>query len=122
MQTTDALHYIPHSYIPHSIASQSQSSFPENMARDAPSLATKPSYATFATTVYSTESDTETIIPPLPSIIKSDQYEESSIEKGTTTEDIDPPPDGGLQAWMTVLGCSLVSFSTFGFVLISLEN
>ena len=86
MQTTD----VPH-YLPHSIASQSQSSFPANMARDAPSLATKPSYATFATTVYSTESDTETIIPPLPSIIKSDQYKETNIEKGTTTEDIDPP-------------------------------
>ena len=86
------------------------------MAWDAPSLATKPSHATFATTVYSTESDTETIIPSLPTIIKS----EVSIEKGITSEDIDPPPDGGLQAWMTVLGCSLVSFSTFGSVLISL--
>ena len=118
MQTAD----VPH-YLPHSIASQSQSSFPANMARDAPSLATKPSHATFATTVYSTESDTETIIPSLPTIIKSDQYqEETGLEKGTTSEDIDPPPDGGLQAWMTVLGCSLVSFSTFGFVLIPLKQ
>ena len=89
MQTTDAPHYLSHS-----IASQSQSSFPANMAWDAPSLAAKPSHATFATTVYSTESDTETIIPSLPTIIKP----EVSIEKSITSEDIDPLPDGGLQA------------------------
>ena len=117
MQATDASHYLPHS-----ITSQSQPSFRANMAQDAPSLTTKPSHATFATTVYSKEFDTESIIPSLPTIIKSDQYQETSIEKGTSSEDIDPPPDGGLQAWMTVLGCSLVSFSTFGFVIIPPSN
>ena len=59
---------------------------------------------------------------PAPTIVESDQYPEIvSIEKGTT-EDIDSPPDGGLQAWVTVLGCSLVSFSTFGFVPIPLKQ
>lgn len=43
--------------------------------------------------------------------------ESNKLTTQTASGDAGPPPDGGLQAWLTVFGCSLVAFSTFGLVL-----
>ncbi|KAF9567991.1 MFS general substrate transporter [Agrocybe pediades] len=84
-------------------------SFSPSSVTLAHSVATKPSQATL-------KGETS----PLPSAEEKQPEPESEkpekLPLPVTSNDVGPPPDGGLQAWLTVLGCSLVSFSTFGIV------
>ncbi|KIO29133.1 hypothetical protein M407DRAFT_21705 [Tulasnella calospora MUT 4182] len=44
--------------------------------------------------------------------------EEGDVEKAANTissPDSDPPPDGGLAAWLVIFGCACGGFATFGF-------
>ena len=43
----------------------------------------------------------------------------SELEKGLakpTDADLGPPPDGGLQAWLAVLGAFCAIFASFGWI------
>ncbi|KAF8815618.1 MFS general substrate transporter [Phlegmacium glaucopus] len=81
------------------------------MVQKTRSVKTNLSQATLADTYFSTEFDS---VPALPTFKPGF---EKLVEPVVETSPPDPgPPDGGLQAWLTVLGCSLVAFSTFGIV------
>ena len=72
------------------------------------SLRTKSFQTSFVGTIHSV--DAELILALLTFKPEFDRPE------GAVKSDV-APSDGGLQVWLTVLGCSFVSFSTFGYVL-----
>jgi len=53
-------------------------------------------------------------------IKKDDLHAEEQLQKvdevapGTQNDDVPPPPDGGLEAWMQVLGSWCLVFNTMG--------
>ncbi|KAF5364618.1 hypothetical protein D9758_005638 [Tetrapyrgos nigripes] len=58
-----------------------------------------------------------------PRVSESDGLSKDNVrlaEKAAENEEVDPasyaPPDGGVGAWLVILGTTLVSFATFGFV------